>query len=502
MLRRIPFLKFSLAFIFGIILANTFAINQLLPCYIALIAIATAYLLVHIYIKNSVASHTKSQWLGLMSMLFLMVAGYVLHAQSLPKHIVKHVGNFTNIQAVCGTVAQSVVNHEQYASVVLDCEKIYAQDKWQQCKGKLLVTILGNKQLAVPCGDRLIVRGNLQAILNKKTLGAFDLEKYFAHQNIYQKIIVEERQWAKYGVNSGYYLRRISEQCRHYCEQIIDKNITTPNEASISKALLLGVRTAVDKDLKQAYSNAGVIHVLAVSGLHVALLFILFQFFFKRWMIYPWGEKYLPYLFLLLLWAFAFLTGLSASVVRAVVMFSFLLLAQLLGKKSNTTNTVFVSAMAMLLYHTHYLFDVGFQLSYLAVLGIVWVHPWLVQKLTFKNIVFSTIWEATSITLAAQLATAPLCIYYFHRFPTYFLPANLLIVAITNGIMYCLVALMAFSAFVPVAKLLGMMVQYLLFFTNRLVLSIDQLPMSIIQFINMNVAQTILLYLFLWVYCC
>lgn len=494
MLKRIPFLKFFLAYAFGILFAYNYSFININLLYTLLTTWGLGYTIVLIFTKNTLNSSAKSISLGFLAQLFLITAGYIGYV----KHLPAPNGQFKIAQkkseAVFGVISQSVVVRGQSTNAILECQKVYIESKWQPSKGKILLTILNNNS-PIKCGDQLLVMGNAKPITNRKTIGAFDEEKYYGHQHIYEKMTINATQWSKTGRDESYIFKRISEQWRKYCEEIIEKNITTSNEANISKALLLGVRTTLDKDLKQAYSNVGVIHILAVSGMHVALLFLLFNFFLKRFMIYNWGERYLPFLFLLLLWSFAFLTGLSASVVRAVVMFSFLLLAQIIGRKNNTINTIFVSAFVMLLYDAHYLFDVGFQLSYLAVLGIVWIHPWLFEKIIFKSKFPSMIWEAMSVTLAAQLVTTPLCIYYFHQFPTFFLPANLVLVFITNIIMYGLVLLMAFSwmAFLP--SFIGAFIQWLLAVVNKIVMVVDKLPLSIIEFANISVAQTTFIYI-------
>lgn len=494
MLRRIPFLKFFLAYAIGILFAYYYSFINIHLLYALLATCGLGYIIVLLFTKNTLHSSGKSKGLGFLGQLFLITAGYIGYVKHLPLPNDQLKNGHGQYNAFLGVVSQSVTARGHSTRAFLECQEKYVEGQWQPSKGNLLLIILNNTS-PIQCGDQLLVRGIANPITNKMTLGAFDEEQYYGHQHIYEKMTIDHTQWSKTGTDASYILKRKSEQWRKYCEEIIEKNITTSNEANISKALLLGVRATLDKDLKQAYSNVGVIHILAVSGMHVALLFLLFNFLFKRFMIYKWGEKYLPYLFLLLLWGFAFLTGLSASIVRAVVMFSFLLLAQIIGRKNNTSNTIFVSAFVMLLYDAHYLFDIGFQLSYLAVLGIVWIHPWLFEKIIFKSKIPSMIWEAMSITLAAQLVTTPLCIYYFHQFPTYFLPANLILVFLTNIIMYGLVMMMAFSWMAYLPFWIGAIIQWLLAGINKIVFWVDNFPQSIIEFANISVAQTTFIYI-------
>lgn len=400
-----------------------------------------------------------------------------------------------HVVAIRGTIVAKPAVHGTTALATLECTSAKNKDGWHQVTGRLLVRLQEFKSHQLYSGDQVLFASDITPIVSKKTLGAFDSKGFYGLQNMYTQANLRHIDLIKIGENNRYILTRWSQYCAEFCEKIIDKNITSSNEANISKALLLGIRSEIDKDLKKAYSNAGVIHVLAVSGLHVTLLFAIFQLFFRRLMVSSrTGEIFSICFLIVLLWAFAFITGLSASVVRAVVMFTLFLAAQLLGKRSDMLNTVFVSAFVMLLYHAPYLFDVGFQLSYLAVIGIVVIHPWWFEKINLSNSFLEKIAEATSITLAAQLSTAPLCMYYFHQFPTYFLPANLLIIFATNGVMILLIGLLTFSWFTPLASLCSWVTEWLLLLCNRYVALIDQLPLSTINSIDLTGMQLLSLY--------
>lgn len=496
MVKNTPFLKYFVAFVVGIVLANHFQLQTLTSIYWLLFFLFFIFAVILIFTKPILNNTSRPAWLGFIGISFLIVAGYLSYSNALPSHQKNHISHLQNIDGVMGVVAQSPTVHATFTSIIIECKNAHKSSEWKPTTGKLLVRMYDYKPNSLHCGDQLLLAGTIEPIVSKKTIGAFDSKSFYALQKLYQQMNVGQSQTIKYGVDESYFLKRISEQCAKYCENIIDKNITSKNEANISKALLLGVRSEVDKDLKRAYSNAGVIHVLAVSGLHVTILFAIFQIFFRRWMVRSRvGQIVSICLLLLLLWAFAFITGLTPSVVRAVVMFSLFLLAQLLSRRGDMTNTVFLSAFIMLLYNAHYLFDVGFQLSYLAVLGIIWIHPWWFEKIEFKNKIYTKIFEATSITLAAQLSTAPLCIYYFHQFPTYFLPANLLVIFLTNGVMILLIALLACSWIIWLPSLIAWLAQWLLFLSNRWVTMIDGLPLATVDSLSLDSIQLGCIYL-------
>ncbi len=200
-------------------------------------------------------------------------------------------------------------------------------------------------------------------------------------------------------------------------------------ERGIIQALLLGERNDISASVYNDYKNAGAVHILAVSGLHIGILLLLFQFLLQPLKRLPKGKTMHLMVTVLLLWAFAFLAGLSASVVRAVTMFSFVAYALYLNRPSNTFNILALSMLFILLvFDPKLLFQVGFQMSYAAVIAIVWLYPVLQKKWYPKNRIIRKIWQLLSVSIAAQLGVLPISLFYFHQFPGLFFVSNLLVV--------------------------------------------------------------------------
>ena len=180
-------------------------------------------------------------------------------------------------------------------------------------------------------------------------------------------------------------------------------------------ALTLGYKDALTPELRESFSTTGAMHVLAVSGLHVGIIFVVLEFllsFLNRW---RFGKRLKPILIIVLLWSYAFITGLSPSVLRSSVMFSCMAFGGVLGRKSNTYNTIFVSAFFLLFFNADLLFDVGFQLSYSAVIAIVYFQPKIAGLLYVRNRFLRWAWDLAAVSLAAQIGTAPFAIFYFHQ---------------------------------------------------------------------------------------
>ncbi|TAH25323.1 MAG: ComEC family competence protein [Cytophagales bacterium] len=496
---QIPFFKYAFFFASGIVSAKYFPISSIYSAYAIIASLTLAYVSILFTHKPSLDNSQTQISLSLIGMSLVFTIAFTQVNQNNRIQHNNHFSNFSSIEFIDGVISERPQEYERSSFISLDIKKIYTKAQWSNSSGKILIKSFHNgvKQ-SLKCGDILIVKGNPSAITNNPTINTFDTKGYYALQNIFHVMNVQSQFIRQYDIDYFYSIKRYSAECALYFEKIIDQFINDKDNAGISKALLLGNRTNLDKDLKKAYSNAGVIHVLAVSGLHVTILFGLFQFFFRKWMIGSRNkEKTGIILLLIILWIFAFITGLSASVIRAVVMFSIYLIALWLEKRNDLSNTVFASIFLMLLVNNNFIFDIGFQLSYLAVLGIIWPYQWLSKRYESSNKILNYIYQALMLSFCAQLFTSPIILFYFHQFPTYFLIANLLIVVLTNIVMVFLVALLSFSWLSPIASFIGKLTESLLYISNKIVAYIEYLPKSNIEEIHISLIQVLALYLLL-----
>lgn len=200
------------------------------------------------------------------------------------------------------------------------------------------------------------------------------------------------------------------------------------DELAIINALILGQRQDISKEIYSSYAQAGAIHILAISGLHIGIILILLNRFFKPIEYLKNGKIIKIFLIVFLLWSFAIVAGLSASVVRAVTMFTVIAIAMNLKRPTNIYNTLAISIFVLLLVKPSFLFDVGFQLSYLAVLGIVVIQPMIYKIWRPKQKVINFFWNIFTVTIAAQIGIVPVSLYYFHQFPGLFFISNLVII--------------------------------------------------------------------------
>lgn len=267
------------------------------------------------------------------------------------------------------------------------------------------------------------------------------------------------------------------------------------DELAVLSALTLGYKNKLDERVRSAYAGAGASHILAISGMHMAILYGIFLLFFS-WMKFlskNTGIKYL--LIILLLWTYALLTGLSPSVCRASTMFTFLSLGYILQRRPQVYNSLAASALLLLLFNPLLLFEIGFQLSYVAVAGIVFFQPKIYRLIYLKNKVLDWAWQLTSVSLAAQLVTAPITLYYFHMFPVYFWLSNIVVIVGATLLLYGAVFLMVFSKVAFMVHLIGAGLGWVVVLMNRLVELVNRFPAAVITDIPFNTLMVWLLYL-------
>jgi competence protein ComEC len=274
--------------------------------------------------------------------------------------------------------------------------------------------------------DRIILYGTIQPISDPKNPNPFDFKQHMRHNGIYHQItlttkdIVEVKKEAHTLFGLAYKFRAL----------LIQKLNQTPietQEKSIIQALILGDKSSMESELYKTYASAGAVHILAVSGLHVGIVLLILNFLFRPLQTLPKGKWIKMMLIILALWTFAFIAGFSPSVVRAVTMFSLFTLADISNRPTNSINTLFLSYLLLLLIEPNWLFQVGFQLSYLAVASILWLQPKLSQLWRPRGWLLKKIWGLITVTIAAQIGVGPLSIYYFNQFPGMFLITNMVV---------------------------------------------------------------------------
>ncbi|RXP45177.1 ComEC family competence protein [Lutibacter sp. HS1-25] len=297
----------------------------------------------------------------------------------------------------------------------------------QKSSGKILINIKKDSLEAIlQVGDKIVVKTIFNEISKPKNPYEFNYKNYLKNQQIHFQIYLNKSDYLLLKKETT--ITSIAANTRNHINNELLKNGFKGDELGVIDALLLGQRKDISSDLLQSYTNAGAIHILAVSGLHIGILLLILIFLFQPLNNFKHGKTIASVCVIILLWLFAILAGLSASVVRAVTMFTAVAIGMYSNRASNVYHTIIISMFFLLLFNPFYLFDVGFQLSYLAVFSIVYIQPKLYKLWHPKIWVVDKIWQLFTVSLAAQLGVLPLSLFYFHQFPGLFFVSNLVII--------------------------------------------------------------------------
>ena len=403
----------------------------------------------------------------------------------------KHNTNLSNVESYLAEVTIYDQQKPNSFENLLEVKSIYLNGKWSDAEGKVLAYHQSEKPLEP--GQLLLVKKKPETVPSALNPSEFDYKAFLARQGIhYRQFLGREFQLIDSIPTTS--LKYSLVHLRHDIAEMLKAKIPDENSTQIALALLLGDKKQLDPTIREAYTQAGVMHILAVSGLHVGIIYALFLLVLKPLKLKK--EKARVYLLfvILIIWLYAFLTDLSPSVVRAATMFSLLTLGQMRERPPSIYNILAFSAMLMITFNPDVIYEVGFQLSYLAVLGIVMIQPLILNWWLPSNKLFEYIWQLTSVSLAAQLVTFPLSIFYFHIFPTYFLLGNLLILPLAFVIMQVGVPLMMFGWIPVLGEVLGWLLSWLIWTQNWIAETIRLIPGGKLDRLTMDFSGMILVW--------
>jgi competence protein ComEC len=379
-------------------------------------------------------------------------------------------------------------------------ETIIQNGSRQKASGKLLIYFSKEDSITMPSyGDKILIQGGLQQIKNAGNPGGFNYSRYMIFQQTAHQVYLKKDKFILLNEHGENKLYSFIFWARTAVINTLQKYIIGNKKVSgIAEALLIGYKEDLDKDVVQAYSNTGVVHIIAISGMHLGLIYVGLVWLFSRLPFIKRSAITRVILILGCLWLFSLITGASASVLRSAVMFTCIIIGKEFFKQASIYNSLASSAFLLLCYDPFLLWDVGFQLSYFAVVGIVWLQKPIQDLFYTKNKAVQYLWEMCSITIAAQILTLPICIYYFHQIPTTFLFTNLICVPLSTAILFAEIALVICAAFPPLALLVGKFIYVLTWCMNALIEFFNKLPLSLIDKIYATSITTWALYGFVF----
>ena len=494
--RKAPFLRLLIALSAGIILQWYIPVLPLVPI-ILFLASLSAYLL---FAFLSPAAKFNRRWLqGIAVLVMIISAGNLLCFIKNPLH---QKSNYTNVykagDAIVATVNESLLSKPATYKADATVNGIYHNKTYLPASGTIIVYFdKTGLDTSLAYGTQLVFTRPPQSIINLNNPGGFNYSRFLLFQGVTAQVYLKSNQYKIVANNKGSTVMAAILRLQVYILNTIKTFIPNQKEKGVAEALLIGYRNDLDKQLVQSYSNTGVVHIIAISGLHLGMMYGFILFLFSPAKRKRWYRFAMPVSALFVLWTFTLLAGAVPSILRSAVTFTFIVVGVLINRKGSVYNTLAASAFCLLLFNPYYLWDVGFQLSYTAVLGITLFTKPLHNLFYVENKAMNKVWLATCVTLAAQILTLPVVLYNFRQFPILFLITNLLVVALSEVILFALLFLVLVGNLTSIASFAGKAIQALLWLMNSIIEYTEKIPLSLWKDIKIDTVQAWLLYLFI-----
>jgi competence protein ComEC len=489
-----PFIRIIIPFISGIATCYYVGISEKL-CFIVLGASVT---IIICYALSKIEWKFRFRYtLGIAFNIFIFFAGAYIAAIKNPfreKNLISP-DNYAQKEAFYIVSLKEPLSEKKSSwKALCTIESIQAGNSITAPATDLLLYIRKDSNARLPhYGSRIAFKKTPERIKNFVEGSTFDYERYCALKNIHYQVFTKPSEFVYLDGENKAALSEFLFKTQGWIVSILRKYIPANKECGLAEALLIGYKNDLDRDLIQSYSNTGVVHVVAISGLHLGLVYSILNILCK-----PFKRKPLRAAIILTgLWLFSLLAGASPSVLRSAVMFSSIVIGEMITRKSSVINSLSVSAFFLLCYDPYWLWDLGFILSYSALLSIVLFMKPLYNIYISENKIIDAVWKLNAVTISAQVLTLPVLIYCFGQFPNLFIITNFLAIPLSSLILIGEIVLCTVHFIEPVAMFCGSMLITLIKLMNAIVEYVDQLPCSTTRGIHVNLLQVVLLYVFI-----
>lgn len=490
-LERIPILKIAILYILTLLVAPTLPISRPIFQYLQQALIVMTLLTMCCYFfRGKICKYGYTCGYYLSVVLF----GIFHYWRNDPIVIANHFSQIDAASYVVKIIEEPHIKQHitRFSGEVIG---VHRQGKFVQTSGRLIITLKLSTKNFLQFGDLLWLKADVKRIAPPRNPMEFDYREYMRKYAIHHQVFVK----------SGYY-RVISRQAitefsvfglalqmRKYFLLKLRSYLKGDENFAIASALLYGFRSEISTDSMEAFINTGTVHILSVSGMHVAVLFGFLSLIIRQ-IAWPPYLKWLPLILLWsTIWIYAFIAGLDAPISRAAIMISFVLCAQYFKRSFSSLNSLTIAAVLILLFAPRAIYDVGFQLSFLAVLGMIICAPLVNVLLPVNSSILRFLRDILTVSIAAQILTTPLSLYYFGQFPTYFLLANLLVDIPSTLVMYA-GFIITINPVDWLNEILGFLLEHLMDFILSSLKFIDHLPFSTIKISPMEFSILFLAY--------
>jgi competence protein ComEC len=492
--KKNPFVKIVAALVVGILIQWYFKP----PVIVALAAALVSFIILLLYFLTSTYSKYKLAPMNgvLVTLLFMAVGSLITFNNDISNKTQWLGHHYKEGDLLVVTIKEPLVEKTKSFKTIGEANYIIKEGKAIPVSGKLLIYFNKDSVGNISYGHQIVFKKPLQEIKNAGNPGGFDFKQYSHFQGITHQVYLKNNEVALSSQLNTHPFWSAIYSWRVKVLSLLRKNITSERELGLAEALLIGYKNDLEQSLVQSYTNTGVVHIIAISGLHLGLIYWLLGLVCKP-LLKRKNIKWLrPIIIITSLWAFSFLAGAQPSILRSAVMFTCIVLGDSFGRKSSIFNTLSLSAFILLCINPFWLWDVGFQLSYAAVLSIIVFMQPIYNWIYCKNKLLDFFWKMNAVTLSAQILTLPFCIYHFHQFPTLFFLSNFLAVPLSSAILLGEILVCLFFWMPKATQLLGYVIEWLIRLMNTYIEKIESIPFSLWDGLLINIPQAVLLLLF------
>lgn len=489
------FLRLSLYLIAGILCAFYFSLS---PQFIFIFISATFLFFIFAYLVSK-RQLFPDIWPGVATFVLIFATGLFTGFYSIPEnqpdHYIQKEESDEKILFARVSISEELKPSAFSSRYLAKVEELLSDASRLPVKGKLLLNIKEDSLQLQP-GNEILIPWKPEEIGPPLNPFQFSYRNYMQNLGVKRQINLQPVHIRLLrGENDN--IKAFAWNLREELINSLKKHDFDKDELAIFQALILGQRRDIDDKLYEDYAATGAIHILAISGLHIGILLLLLNSLLRPLERLRYGKYIKPISVIVLLWAFALLVGLSPSVVRAVTMFSFIAIGLQLKRKTSTLNSLFISLFFLLLINPLYIFQVGFQLSYLAVFSIIVFQPFIYGLFSPKFRIPDYFWKIVSVSLAAQIGVLPLSLFYFHQFPGMFLLTNLVVLPVLGFILGLgiLVILLAFIDLLP--EILAEFLEIVLNLLNTFISKLAEVDSLVFTGIDFSLFQSLSAYLIL-----
>ena len=461
-----------------------------------LVSGATLLIFFLVTLLISIKKFQQNILFGIATYLLFLYLGILTALLHIPENNPKHFSNLLSdtkditTPILTGEILEELkpdLYHKKYILSALKLSTI-------PVKGKVLLLVNKDSSSNLEIGEKVVVATEIKKFPENLNPYQFDYGNYMRNLGVTHQVQLKEENLFLIQSSSNS-IRSYAGKLRNNIIHSLKQQDLEKDELAVIESLLLGQRQDLSKELQQSYASAGIIHILAVSGLHVGIILWLLNSLLRFFDRIKYGKFLRTIILLTGLWGFALLTGLSPSVVRAVSMFSFVAIGLQLNRRTSVLNTLFASLFILLLINPYYLFQVGFQLSYLAIFAIVILQPIISKIYSPKNKLSGSFWKLITVSLAAQIGVLPLSLYYFHQFPGLFLISNIVVLPFMGFLLGIGILLIFLNLTASTPEFLPQFYGELISLLNTFVLKIGGLDLFVIKNVSFSITLCLGFYL-------